>query len=76
MKTIAEREDETERRRITRHHLHTNEKKIKKKKNERKSKKMEISSFSKAAAAPQSAPHALPNEASAVSSRAAVKYIF
>ena len=48
----------------------------KKKKNERKSKKMEISSFSKAAAAPQSAPHALPNEASAVSSRAAVKYIF
>ena len=34
--------------------------------------KMEIS-FSKAAAAPQSAPHALPNEASVVSSRSAVK---
>ena len=37
---------------------------------------MEISSFPKAAAAPQSAPHALPNEASAVSSRAAVKNMF
>ena len=38
--------------------------------------KMEISSFPKAAAAPQSAPPALPNEASAVSTRAAVKNIF
>ena len=37
---------------------------------------MEISSLPKAAAAPQSAPHALPNEASAVSSRATVKNIF
>ena len=42
------------------------------KKNERKSKPMEISSFPKAAAAP----HALPNEASAVSSRAAVENFF
>ena len=37
---------------------------------------MEISSFPKAAAAPQSGPHALPNEASAVSSRAAIRHIF
>ena len=37
---------------------------------------MEISSIPKAAAAPQSAPHALPNEASAVSSRAAINHIF
>ena len=57
---------------ITQH----NGKKIKGKENERKSEKIEISSFPKAAAAPQSAPHALPNEASAVSSRALIKYIF
>ena len=37
---------------------------------------MEISSFPKAAAAAQSAAHALPDEASVVSSRAAVKIIF
>ena len=37
--------------------------------------KMEISYFPNAAAAPQSVPHTLPNEASAVSSRAAVKNI-
>ena len=37
---------------------------------------MMMSSFPKAAAAPQSAPFAVPNEASAVSSRAAVKNIF
>ena len=37
---------------------------------------MEISSFPKAAAALQSAPHASLNENSAVSSRAAVKNIF
>ena len=38
--------------------------------------KIEFSSFFKAAAAPQSAPHALPSEASAVSNRSADKNIF
>ena len=37
---------------------------------------MVCSSFLKAAAAPHSAPHASPNEASAVSSRAKVKNTF
>ena len=37
---------------------------------------MKISSFPKAAASPQAAPHALPNKASAASSREAVKNIF
>ena len=38
--------------------------------------KMVCSSFLKAAAAPHPAPHASPNEASAVSSKANVKNIF
>ena len=57
---------------ITQH----NGKKIKGKEKMKERVKKEISSFPKAAAAPQSAPHAFPNEASAVCSRAAIKYIF
>ena len=65
---------ETERRRNSRHHL-TQWKNIKSKVNLKERVKMVSSSFLKAAAAPHSAPHALPNVAS-VSSRPTVKNIF